>query len=241
MTRKTSILLICVAIAAYGCNSSPTAPDSQTPAGNGLTVVFKDPGAALAGKQEAIGRHIEETFERAMRQISLAGVTVEVTPGPQNIIPGWGVGGRALNGFAVELAVDPGLSSQLIEARLPSIVAHEFHHVARFRGPGYGGTLLEAMVSEGMADHYASELFGQPLPPWVVALSETEIPVWIERARPQFDSGSYSHSNWFFGTGSVPNWTGYTIGFELVRRYKAANPGSSAVTLVNSDADLFRP
>ncbi len=97
------------------------------------------------------------------------------------------------------------------------------------------------MVSEGLADHYALELFGQPLPPWVTALSEDEIDLWLERARPELDSAGYSHSVWFFGTGSVPRWAGYTIGFRLVGDYLAANPGATAASLVNLGADAFRP
>jgi hypothetical protein len=32
-----------------------------------------------------------------------------------------------------------------------------------FRGPGYGRTLLEAIASEGLADHFAVELLGVPV------------------------------------------------------------------------------
>jgi len=240
-TRTTSILVLCAAVGAYGCGSSPTGPKASTPAGDGLPVVFMDATGVLSGKEEMIRQHIQATFDRAAKEISLDGLVVEITPGPQFVIPGWGLGGKAFNDRRVQIDVDPDLSPQLIDERLPSIAAHEFHHVARGRGPGYGNRLLQAMVSEGMADHFALELFGRPPPPWAVVLSEEEIPIWIENARPEFDSKRYSHSVWFFGTGWVPRWTGYTVGFELIGRYKEVNPGSSAATLVTADADLFRP
>lgn len=211
------------------------------PGGNtALTIIFS--GVGVFGDQESVIRgQIQQTWELASRQLSLAGLTIRVGSNSSLVIPGWGVGGRTRDGSEIELGIDPSLPGDTVAARLPSIVAHELHHVARFRGPGYGNTLLQAMVSEGLADQYALELFGESLPPWVTALSESEISTWIDRARPEFDSTSYSHSQWFFGTGSIPRWTGYTLGFRLVSDYLAANPGATAASVVNLAGDAFRP
>jgi hypothetical protein len=189
--------------------------------------------------EDDIGRHIRETWELVSGQLNVSGVTALV--GTDQVIPGWGVGGRALNPTTIEIGVDPTLDSASLTAKLPSIVAHELHHVARMRGPGYGGTLLEAVVSEGLADHYAEELLGEPLPPWVTALSDAEYVVWLERARQEFDSTTCNHARWFFGAGSIPNWTGYTLGFRLVSDYMDDNPGSTAASLINQPANSFRP
>lgn len=240
MWRLGVALLLVPALAgslACGGGSSPTAPDG----GGSLRIIFTGPSGIFGDQEAVIAQHIRDTWELASRQLSLAGITVRVGPGPEYLIPGWGIGGRGLSGTEVELVVAPSLPSSTVAARLPSLAAHEFHHAARFRGPGYGNTLLQAMVSEGLADHYASELFGEPLPPWVMALSEADLLLWLDRARPRFDSTTYNHSAWFFGTGNVPNWTGYTIGFRLVGDYLAAHPGSTAASLVNLGADAFRP
>ncbi|MDH3525703.1 MAG: DUF2268 domain-containing protein [Acidobacteriota bacterium] len=226
-----------VVSAACGGGSSPTAPAG----GSGLTILFTGPAGVFGDQEAVIAQHVQDTWDAASRQLSLAGITVRVGPGPEYLIPGWGIGGRGLSATEIELAVDPSLPGATVAARLPSLAAHEFHHAARFRGPGYGSTLLQAMVSEGLADHYASELFGEPLPPWVDALSEEEFVLWLDRAWPKFDSTTYNHAAWFFGTGMVPNWTGYTIGFRLVGDYLAAHPGDTAASLVNLEADAFRP
>ena len=167
---------------------------------------------------------------------------VTVNSNPSRLVPGWGLGGFTQNGTSVEIAIDASSSEATVEERLPPLAAHEFHHAARFRSPGYGRTLLQAMVSEGLADHYAAELTGRPLPPWVLALSGDEIDEWIERARPEFDSTGYDHSAWFFGRGAaIPVWAGYAIGFRLVSDYQAAHSGATAASLVNLGADSFRP
>ena len=46
---------------------------------------------------------------------------------------------------------------------------------------------------------------------------------------------------WFFGTGDLPRWTGYALGYWLIERYQAANPGQSAADLVHTSANAFRP
>lgn len=46
------------------------------------------------------------------------------------------------------------------EASLERMFAHELHHAARWAGPGYGSSLGEALVSEGLAGAFAQEICG---------------------------------------------------------------------------------
>ncbi len=222
------------------CNdSSPTAPELP-PRPSALTIVISDPNGALAGREDAIRQWIQDIFDTAARQISVSGTIVTVTTDLGRVIPGWGVGGFTLNAANVELAVDPRLDDALLAQRLPQMAAHELHHVARYRGPGYGQTLLEALVSEGLADHYAVDLLAI-VPPWSRALSASDLELWLERAREELDSPGYDHGAWFIGRGTMPVWAGYSIGFELVSRYRAAHPGATAASLVDTPAEAFRP
>lgn len=74
-TRTTSILFLCAALGAYGCGSSPTAPNTPTQAETGLTVVFQDATGALASHEDLIRQHIQETFELAAQDISVDGLS----------------------------------------------------------------------------------------------------------------------------------------------------------------------
>ncbi len=90
-------------------------------------------------------------------------------------------------------------------------------------------TLLEALVSEGLADHFAIELLEVPVPPWSDALPWTETAHYLELAQPEFDSVEYGHPRGFFGSSpDLPCWTGYTLGFRLVESYQAARVGVSS-------------
>lgn len=235
-------VLVAIGLAA-SCGGAPavTSPSAGVSLPSGLAIVFDDPAGVLAGRAAEIREGIATAYSRASPQISIAGVTATASGDLGRVIPGWGIGGFAHGPAHVELAVDPRLDAGLLAERLPRMSAHEFHHVARFRGPGYGGTLLEALVSEGLADHFAIDLMGGPAPPWATALSPGDLERWLDRARAEFDSRTYDHGAWFVGRGSIPVWAGYAIGFELVRRHRAAHPGTTAASLVNTPAAEFRP
>jgi hypothetical protein len=244
-TSPVSVLLVGVVVLAAGCKGkSPTEPGGGGGGGGtpGLVVAFDDPGNQLAAISGAILGHLEVAFAQAEPRIPIAGTTAIVTIDPAREIPGWGLGGYAHGPSRIEIVVSPGISVADLAARLPSIVAHELHHAARFRGPGYGATLLESMVSEGLADHFARELIGAPLPPWVTALTPAEVSAWLDEARPELDSTAFDFEAWFFGTGGeIPRWTGYTLGYRLVGDYLGTNPGATAASLVHVDAGALRP
>ena len=184
------------------------------------------------------------TLDKVDAVLPLTGVTITVIADGSRAIGGYGVGGRTLDASTIELYLDPAFPglAQLLAERLPPLVAHELHHVKRWRGPGYGRTLLEAMVSEALADQFSIELLGAPVPPWSDAFPRDQTSHFLDMARPELDSTSYDHARWFFGPSPpLPRWTGYTLGFRLVEAYRAQHPGSTAVSLVNTPASAFRP
>ncbi len=130
----------------------------------------------------------------------------------------------------------------LATRRLAWLVLHEMHHATRWRTVGYGRTLLEAMVSEGMADRFAEEQLGGTLPPWSRAFDMARQGELVERARPFFDAAPYDHAKWFYDTDpSLPRWTGYTIGYRLVTGYQGQHGAPTATQLVSTPASAFRP
>jgi uncharacterized protein YjaZ len=50
-----------------------------------------------------------------------------------------------------------------------------------------------------------------------------------------------THSQWFFGTGDMPRWAGYTIGSRWVRDYLAARPDVDVVAATLLPADEIVP
>jgi len=235
--RMISVQLLLVVMAACGgssTNSPTTAP--------GDTGIFFVDFAEVAEHQPLIVALIEDTVTQASTVMSVGPMRFTVSAEFARVIPGWGLGGYTTGPESIEIVVDPSHPelARVLQDRLPQIVAHELHHSVRWRGPGPYNTLLEALVFEGLADHFAFELTGAPLPPWTQTFPEPETDLYLDRARAELDR-PFDFEAWFFGIGTdLPQWTGYTLGFRIVRDYMAANPGTSARQLVYKSAESFR-
>lgn len=141
-----------------------------------------------------------------------------VQPG-HNVIPEIGLVGFAYRKSLFSLTLDPenpNLPTSLHDGTLARQAAHEVHHCLRMAGPGYGRTLGEALVSEGLAGQFTRELFDSAPEPWEKAVSK-EV---LDRHFPDdatLNSTDYNHASWFFGSGEKrPRWLGYTLGYEIV-------------------------
>lgn len=233
------------ALAVAACGGDPTdvdiCDDDGARALSGASCLRFEDGGALDAHRAVITAVLLEVYDDARGAISLDRVGIRVFAGTRLVIPELGFGGRAFS-EEIHLVFDPnsvGLA-QSIETDLAQLAAHEMHHVVRHRAVGFPGNLLELFVSEGLADHYGVERTASDPPPWSVALQGEELDLWRAEAEqiwlgPQFDIDA-----WLFGTtAEIPRWAGYSIGFDLVGDYLAADPGRSAAGLVGVPAGQF--
>ena len=90
--------------------------------------------------------------------------------------------------------------------------------------------LTDAIVHEGLADHFSVELCGGDPPLWSVALSEAELDRFTEVAIGERDSGSYDHGVWFLGRkpAVTPRWAGYAVGWRVVGDHLRHHPDEPA-------------
>jgi hypothetical protein len=125
---------------------------------------------------------------------------------------------------------------------VPPTVAHEMHHSSRIlAGPGYGSTLLEAFVTEGLAQHFAEEMFPTtPKPPWYRELSlKQERALW-KRAKRRLHDTSYDHDVWFHGAGQIPPDAGYSIGYNLVELFLSRQHATAAEEVLTSAERIYQ-
>jgi uncharacterized protein YjaZ len=113
---------------------------------------------------------------------------------------------------------------KVISVELPLTIQHEFSHVVRANTVGYPETLMDSFVDEGIACFVEQSSMLERVIPYI-----QEIPgetVLLEDARKLFGQRLTSklHSDWFYGTGDLPQWIGYRLGFLMVKKYVAENP-----------------
>jgi hypothetical protein len=152
------------------------------------------------------------------------------------------VSGHCYEPGVIGLRIDLGQpqSGERLRGDLLKCLFHEFHHALRWEGPGYGTTLGEALVSEGLAQRFLHEMMDCPPEPFEVAVPDDVCEAWRRAAFAGFDDADYDHDAWFFGTGEMPNWLGYTLGRRMVDRILAARPQDTALGLAHADAGQFR-
>lgn len=153
-------------------------------------------------------------------------------------IPGVGIAGYAHRSTLFSMTVDPDEANfipSLNEGALNRQIVHEVHHCLRMAGPGYGHTLGEALVSEGLAGQFVRHLMGTPPEPWECAATAEILQTTLPSAE-DLVSINYDHDAWFFGTASQPCRFGYTLGYQTAGRWLDRAGEVDAATWVNVPA-----
>lgn len=149
---------------------------------------------------------------------------------PWAVIPELGVGAYSPGPYHLFVYLDPSFKDLKQEDILLSIV-HEGHHCMRWRKPGYGMSLGEAIISEGLATLFEEEISGKPPIYSQVKITSDE----IEKAKRIFNKKTYNHPEWFFGGKKAQRWFGYSYGYQLCKAY-CAKTGKKASELAHVDA-----
>lgn len=228
-------LAVAAAIAGCGDDRPLTARPSSEPARS--VQVHVDPGAARAAADAGVD--LDALVDGAVTDIAdrlrLPELDITVRLDAAEAIPEIGVGGRTDPATGISsISLDSGHPRfhRALRVWLPVMLAHELHHAVRITdGPGYGSSLVDALVSEGLADVFSEEVFPDAPPlPWTRAFGRQVTCRWWREA--QHERGYYGHAVWFFGADRIPRWAGYTIGYRLVRSYLRDHRTQSAADLV---------
>lgn len=158
------------------------------------------------------------------------------------VIPQTGHCGYAPKPGLIFLTLDPGNEALVVNMgrSLERVIAHEFHHASRWDTVGYGETLGEVLVTEGLAGHFVQEVYGDPPEPWESAVGFDELQTYVDAATQEWASQEYNHMRWFFGDGDLPHWLGYALGHQLVGKYLEVYPELPPSQLASEPAGSFR-
>lgn len=177
-------------------------------------------------------------------KIPIKNVDIVFYANPSAAIPELGIGGYAATPYTIFISLDPSNKNlkQNIKSYLPGTIAHELYHCIRGQSlPSRKHNLLEAMITEGLSDLFAIESTHNRPYPWDTALTPTQLKNLLAKAKRECFRQKYNHHDWFFGSKSrkIPRWTGYTLGYNLVKQYLEEHPKTKPSTLYNQPAREF--
>lgn len=134
----------------------------------------------------------------------------------------------------IEIALTP---DRFDPAHFARALVRQMAHLIRREGPGYGKSLGEVLVSEGLAGHFVLQVMGGP-PDAVDAVRPAQGV--MRQSMNEWARRDYDHSRWFQGKGDLRRGTGNSLGHRLIAEHLAQNPGDSAASLAAASADPFR-
>lgn len=175
---------------------------------------FLDARGRLALNRPWLTRTINDAVER-VRILADPG-DLDIAVRPDTRVPSeTGHAGHCLAAGQILLIVDP-VSPELTRNRngaLQRTVSHELCLSLRAEGPGYGTTLGEGLVSEGLALHFEALAYGDPAVPEGSDLEEILKPA-MREAAAMWETRSFSREAWF--AGPKGRAIGHALGYRLV-------------------------
>ena len=211
-------------------------------ASNRFTVTLT---AQALAKATADGLSLPPAVAHALARVSalLPGppttITVSYASSAQ-VIPQTGTDGYTdpdTGGITIGFRQTPQASlSTIIQLWLPRTFSHEIDHSVRIlAGPGFGGSLLEQLITEGISSALDIAAFPGTPEPYDRAITRSqECSLW-KQAQPLLrQSGLYDQ--WMFGGGGIPHWTGFTIGYDIVTDYHQRHPDTDWAAITAASA-----
>jgi uncharacterized protein YjaZ len=129
------------------------------------------------------------------------------------------------------------------ENALVDTVTHEYNH-AVFLEYHQCESLLDALVMEGLAEHFREQVTDRGRAPWTAVLDESEVRILTQELKLLGSLGSCDHDlrrRIFFGDSKkYALWTGYAVGYHIVESFIKTNPKLSWTEIMTkSPRDIF--
>lgn len=139
------------------------------------------------------------------------------------IIPEDGVGGRTRTSDFIEFAINEEKSTENL---ISEMVAHELCHAARWgKNDEWINSLFDGIINEGIATYLEAEFVKDRKEKTVfiktiLERTEDENEKILIKLKDQLDSNYYDYDTIFFnGNDELPRWSGYSLGYYLVKKY----------------------
>ena len=192
---------------------------------NKVNLLLTEANGNLSGSREMIIGAVKTAEEYVFPKLKISwDIDLLVTNRLYDIIiPEDGVGGRARTSDFIEFALDEEKATKNL---ISEMVAHELCHAARWgKNDEWINSLFDGMISEGIATYLEAEFVKNRKEKTVfiktiLERTDNENEKILEKLRDQLDSNYYDYDTIFFnGNDELPRWSGYSLGYYLVKKY----------------------
>lgn len=115
-------------------------------------------------------------------------------------------------------------------------IAHEYTHSAVLNHHNWQ-TLLDSIVYEGLAEHFREHVVGGKRAFWSKAISSAKAAKLWQKLRLHLQSKDYNlYHKVFFEDKEFPKWTGYTIGYEIVKSFLSNTKEKSWSNIIKNNS-----
>ncbi|MDD4762128.1 MAG: DUF2268 domain-containing putative Zn-dependent protease [Candidatus Pacebacteria bacterium] len=126
---------------------------------------------------------------------------------------------------------------------LANSVAHELNHTI-FYYNHYNDfenyTLLDEIIMEGLAENFRERIVDLEPSPWVMALTKEEAFLILGSLESRlFSKDKDLIKDVLFGNEKYKKWTGYSVGYWLVKEYLNKNPDFLWKEIIKKDSEDF--
>lgn len=144
-----------------------------------------------------------------------------------------GTSGRAPWVRTILLFIDPTTNWK---RSLEETVAHEYVHTLSLQEHKWS-TLEDSIIFEGLAENFVQYLYKykRPISPWSSSLSRKDAKKYFRKMKKKLHSKDFSvYMGVFFGDKDYPLWTGYAVGYNLVKEYIEKHKNTSWLEFIKT-------
>ena len=187
--------------------------------------------------------HSKATLKKIETIFPLPKLDITITPCPKEYRTKSGIVGCVHTSFHIDIMIDTERDDvkDIITDELPSVIAHELHHSLGAASGVREETLLQVIVSEGLACHFETKFNGNKLPTFLTDISKSKWQDLYNQMEPQLNEMDFDYPTYFGGAdeSKFPKHAGYWVGYNLISEYINEYGGCSA-TLINASAEQIQ-
>ena len=191
---------------------------------NKVNILLTEANGNLSNKKEMIENAIKMAEEYAFLKLNIDwDIDVLVTNRIPMIIPENGAGGYTFSADFIRINID---DKKATENLISENVVHELCHAARWgKNDEWIKSLFDGLIFEGLACVLEAEFVKERSEKSlfikiILERTDEKNKKILEELRDQLDSNHYDYDTIFFnGNDKLSRWSGYSLGYYLVKKY----------------------